>query len=275
MSLNTVIFTGSSLRHKAFAEKARLSKKLKIKKVFYERGSLLKKIVQGRDNNFLEKSHLIAREQCEKDTFQWFLSKSVTSQASNLDYVERDWFSSEKCLREINDLNPDLILVYGTSILKGNIVSRYKGKILNIHLGLSPYYRGSGTNYFPFVNNEPEYCGATIMFLDQGVDTGEIIHQIRPQIYEVDSFHQLSNRFLLKAFEKYIEVAEYFPNLENKLDYVSSKKDFKYYRKTDFNDLSVKKLYKNFKEGMISNYLDNKYERDKSVPIVQNPLISS
>ena len=77
----------------------------------------------------------------------------------------------------MKELNPTQILVYGTSIIKGELVNYFTGKILNLHLGISPYYRGSGTNYFPFVNNEPEYAGCTFMYLDHGIDTGEIIHQ--------------------------------------------------------------------------------------------------
>ena len=83
-----------------------------------------------------------------------------------------------------------------------------RNKILNLHLGLSPYYRGAGTNYFPFVNNEPEYVGSTFMYLDEGIDTGEIIHQIRPLINITDSFHQLSNRFLIHSFKTYSKIAE-------------------------------------------------------------------
>ena len=42
------------------------------------------------------------------------------------------------------------------------------------------------------------------MYLDHGIDTGEIIHQVRPIINRNDSFHQLSNRFLKTSFELFI-----------------------------------------------------------------------
>lgn len=274
MSINTVIFTASSLRHKAFAEKAKLSENLNLLNIFYEKGSVLKNIVETRDNNLLERSHLKARAQAEKDVFDWFLSKPLIYKNLKEKYVDREWFSSQKCLSQIEEINPDLILVYGTSIIKGPLVKRFQGKILNIHLGLSPYYRGSGTNYFPFVNGEPEYCGATYMFLDEGIDTGAIIHQIRPDINEVDSFHQLSNRFLLKAFNVYLELAENFPKLTSNQNKFSTSENFKFYKKKDFNANSVKILYENFQGGMIKNYLKNKYERDRKVPIIRNSEIS-
>ena len=59
----------------------------------------------------------------------------------------------------------------------------FSNKILNIHLGLSPFYRGQATNYWAFVNNEIQFIGATFHKIDGGIDTGPIIHQIRPKVY--------------------------------------------------------------------------------------------
>ena len=75
---------------------------------------------------------------------------------------------------------PDVVLVFGTGILREPLLSAFDGRIINIHLGLSPYYRGAGTNFWPLVNREPEYVGATIHYLDAGIDTGPIISHARP-----------------------------------------------------------------------------------------------
>ena len=39
---------------------------------------------------------------------------------------------------------PDVVLVFGTGILREPLLSEFEGRIINIHLGLSPYYRGAG-----------------------------------------------------------------------------------------------------------------------------------
>ena len=106
-------------------------------------------MVDKKDINTLQKRHLLARDHSEEDIFNPFLDKY--SGINN--FVERNWFSSKECLNLVKKINPDLILVYGTSIIKGAIIEQFRNKILNVHLGLSPYYRGSGTNYFPFFNN--------------------------------------------------------------------------------------------------------------------------
>ena len=238
--MRLVIFTSSCLRHMAFAKRVCQSKSVEVLQIFFESGNQLQKIVNARKNNSIQSNHLLARDQAEKDVFNLFLKYSSDSYPSE-SYVERDWFSSLDCLKKLEKINPDLILVYGTSIIKGEIISRFNGRILNVHLGLSPYYRGSGTNYFPFVNNEPEYCGATYMFLDAGIDTGQIIHQTRPLLFPTDSFHQLSNRFLIKVFDDYVKIVENFDKIVN-MDSIkiSSSNNARYfYKKKDFTDESI------------------------------------
>ena len=58
----------------------------------------------------------------------------------------------------------DVVLVFGTGILREALLSAFPGRLINIHLGLSPYYRGAGTNFWPLVNGEPELQLAALPF---------------------------------------------------------------------------------------------------------------
>jgi methionyl-tRNA formyltransferase len=102
---------------------------------------------------------------------------------------------------------PDVVLVFGTSLLQQPLIDAFPGRIVNIHLGLSPYYRGAGTNFWPLVNGEPEYCGATIHFLDAGVDSGPILAHVRPDIRSSDGPHDIGNRTITAAAQALVEVA--------------------------------------------------------------------
>ncbi len=244
---------------------------LNVVAAFYEDGCSLRDLIECRPDADLELQHLSGRDQAEKDIFELYLDSCTSHGICKI--VPRQWFSTQDCLSALQELKADLILVYGTSIIKGEIVEKYRGRILNVHLGLSPYYRGSGTNYFPFVNNEPEFCGATFMYLDEGVDTGEIVHQIRPYILATDSFHQLSNRFLIKVFRTYVAIAENFAHLRpaEPVDWRCNETR-KLYKDKDFTPTSVELLYRNFSSGMIKDYLDNYLDRNSNVPIAQNPI---
>ena len=267
--MSTVIFTSSSLRHKAFAAIINNNTNLNLVKVFHEEGSPLNELVEKRKNNDVELSHLEARSISEKDFFELYVNMQNKIKSIS-EIVPRFWFSSKSCLEILKRINPNQILVYGTSIIKGEIINIFKRKILNLHLGLSPYYRGAGTNYFPFVNNEPEYAGSTFMYLDEGIDTGEIIHQTRPMINITDSFHQLSNRFLIHSFKTYSKIAE--RNLQFGLKDPVINNTYKnnkrlVYKKSDFSRESVIQMYSNFQNGMLDQYLLNQKDRCSNVPI--------
>ena len=274
--MSTVIFTSSSLRHKAFAAIIKNNLNIDLVKVFHEEGSPLNELIEKRKNNVVELGHLEARSLAEKDFFELYINmqdkiKSISQ------IVPKFWFSSKDCLEILKEINPNQILVFGTSIIKGEIINTFKRKILNLHLGLSPYYRGAGTNYFPFVNNEPEYAGSTFMYLDEGIDTGEIIHQTRPIINITDSFHQLSNRFLIHSFKTYSKIAE--RNLQFGLEnpaITNTNKNSKrlIYKKSDFSRESVIKLYSNFQDGMLDEYLLNQRERCSNVPISEQDWLT-
>lgn len=269
--MNVAVFTSSEMRHLAFSAMASKSRKINVVACFLEEGKKLSSLIQDESSSELQRQHLLARIQCEKDFFELFIESSQDS-FQIFQKVQDNWFSSAECLEVLDRLKIDLILVYGASIIKGEILDIYKRRILNMHLGLSPYYRGSGTNYFPFVNGEPEFCGATYMYLDDGVDTGEIIHQIRPLILDGDSFFQLSFRFLVKAFKIYLEIAENLDALETDIHLDIGKlpeREFLVYKRKDFTLDSLRRLYQNLESGMISRYVHQADARCKSAPIIQ------
>jgi phosphoribosylglycinamide formyltransferase-1 len=251
------------------------SSQLDVVGIFYEDTPTLKEVIQNDSGTALQRQHLSARDQAEVDFFGLYIDCQHSQYDISMS-VPRGWFSTAECMDELLMRKAELILVYGTSIIKGPIIHRYKNHILNLHLGLSPYYRGSGTNYFPFVNREPEYCGATYMYLDSGIDTGEIIHQIRPLILSVDSFHQLSNRFLIRAFQAYIIIAanhaclELPSSLSQSYDHNRTRL---LYKDKDFTPESVKMLYSNFNSGMLEEYLENFQARVSKVPLVQQKFL--
>lgn len=260
-----ILITSDEVRHIFFRKFIASSNKYETVRTYVE--------TDNRNNisNDLKNEHLLLREQTEIDFFDLFNNKIQDS--SNPKYIEKEHINSIEIVNEIIFLNPDLIISYGCSIIKSSLLSKFKGRFINIHLGLSPYYRGSGTNFFPFVNNEPEYVGATFMYIDEGIDTGEIIHQIRPTIFLGDTIHHVGNRLikemaivcekLIISFNQLQTIDSLFFNYHNE----------KYYRKNDFTEDTVKKMYLNFQNNMIKEYLNNKLERDNKVPIIQNPVL--
>jgi methionyl-tRNA formyltransferase len=170
-------------------------------------------------------------------------------------------------------LAPDAVLVFGTGLLKEELIAAFPGRILNIHLGLSPYYRGAGTNFWPLVNGEPEYCGATIHFLDAGVDSGPIIAHVRPDLREEDGPHEIGNRTIVSAADMLAQAARALERGD--LHGVEQSGDGRLYRRADFSATAVTRLYDNFAAGMIPSYLREQAARDAAVPLVRMEVPAS
>ena len=85
--------------------------------------------------------------------------------------------NSNDVINFIQQLNPDLIMVSGTRLIKEDILNLQPSKgIINLHTGLSPYIRGGPncTNWC-ISNNTIHLIGNTVMWIDKGIDSGNII----------------------------------------------------------------------------------------------------
>jgi len=271
---NIVILTGSELRHHFFRKALSATKGISVLCSYIEglEGSIKEITESKKKQSAQELLHLKAREQSEKDFF--LLAEQFIEDTSHPKAIVRGSLNDSENVEEIISLNPDIIVSYGCSIIKEPLLSEFNNRIINIHLGLSPYYRGCGTNFWPLVNNEPEYIGVTFMYIDSGIDTGEIIHQIRPRIYEFDGPHQIGNRLISDMIEECEKLLESFDSLDN-MTQPSEPENVKVYRNKDFSEEATCKLYSNFADGMIQRYLLEKGTRCKKAPIIENPAVNN
>ena len=79
-------------------------------------------------------------------------------------------------------LQPDLICVFGTSLIRSALLDRGRLGIANLHGGLSPEYRGADCTFWALYNREPEKVGCTLHWIDRGIDTGRLIAHVSPEV---------------------------------------------------------------------------------------------
>lgn len=84
---------------------------------------------------------------------------------------------------------PDLICINGTRILKHNLLESITCPVINIHVGITPKYRGVHGGYWALYNNEPNLFGVTLHYVDKGIDTGTIIAQEVIETTEKDNYN--------------------------------------------------------------------------------------
>lgn len=106
-------------------------------------------------------------------------------------------FQPEKIRKEyqyILDKKPDLIITcaYGQIIPK-EILDYPKYKCINIHASLLPKYRGGAPIHHAIINGD-EYTGITIMYMDEAMDSGDILYQEKIKIEENDNVGTMFNK---------------------------------------------------------------------------------
>lgn len=104
---------------------------------------------------------------------------------------------NQEFLEEIKELNPDIICVvaYG-KILPKDLLEIPKLGCINVHPSLLPKYRGPAPIQWAILNGDDK-TGVSIMYLDEGMDTGDIIIQEETKIEPKETTGELWNRLSL------------------------------------------------------------------------------
>ena len=118
-------------------------------------------------------------------------------------FSNRDDFNKE-LLDELKSLNPDLIVLAGFLVnISKDIVDAFENKIINIHPSLIPGFCGKG--YYGLKVHEAalkrgvKVTGATVHFVDAGIDTGKIIIQKAVNVLPGDDAKTLQRRVMEEA----------------------------------------------------------------------------
>ncbi len=119
------------------------------------------------------------------------------------DYEKRVDFN-QALLDKLDELQPDLIVLAGfLVILPKELIQQYRNRIINIHPSLIPSFCGTG--YYGLKVHEAalargvKVTGATVHYVDEGTDTGEIILQKAVEVLPEDTPEILQRRVMEQA----------------------------------------------------------------------------
>jgi methionyl-tRNA formyltransferase len=121
--------------------------------------------------------------------------------------MDVDNINTEIVLERLKKENPDLLVDHGTSLVKDYIIDT-SPLALNIHWGLSPYYRGTYCTEWALVNWDPYNIGVTIHKLSKIIDGGEILRQARAEIKPGDTAYSINMHIAKLGTELMIKVID-------------------------------------------------------------------
>lgn len=119
------------------------------------------------------------------------------------DYENRGEFE-EALIHSVEEAEPDLIVLAGFMVkVPEKMVKRYENRIINVHPSLIPAF--SGTGYYGLKVHEAalargvKVTGATVHFVNEGMDEGPIIMQKAVKVYDDDTPETLQKRVMEEA----------------------------------------------------------------------------
>ncbi|MGV3243648.1 phosphoribosylglycinamide formyltransferase [Staphylococcus sp. 11261D007BR] len=122
-------------------------------------------------------------------------------------YESKEAYEKE-VLQQLTSENVEWIVLAGYMRLIGpTLLKAYEGHILNIHPSLLPKYKGKDA-VLQALNSGDDVTGTTVHYVDEGMDTGQIIEQRQCPIYSDDTQAQLEQRIKTLEYELYPEVIQ-------------------------------------------------------------------
>ncbi len=108
----------------------------------------------------------------------------------------------------LNKINPDMIVVVPFGILLPEYVINYpKYGCINVHGSLLPKYRGAAPMQWCVINGETK-TGITTMYMDKGLDTGDMLLKKETAIEPTDTYEDIHNKLMVMGADLLIETIE-------------------------------------------------------------------
>ena len=148
------------------------------------------------------------------------------SKKLNLNIIENDNLKDSNLVNLLHSLKPDIFIVIAYKIMPKEIYSIPKFGSINLHASLLPAYKGAAPIQRAIINGE-QYTGLSTFFLNDSIDGGKLINQIKISISNEDTFENVWNSLNIISPEFVINTLELIIEKQiNIIDDLSIKESF-------------------------------------------------
>ena len=202
----------------------------------------------------LFKKHFQNRFEVERSNYGNLTPQEIYKNNRTI-YINRDELNTVYLAKEIENYNADFAFIFGVDLILDPVIDKLPKNKVNLHLGLSPWYKGGATLYYPFYNLRPQFCGITFHQITKEADAGEIIHQAVPELNYGDKIHDVGAKCVLKAkadLTKIINHWKIHKEFKGKKQITSGKN----WISSDFHASQLRVIYTLFKDDIVDHYLN-------------------
>ncbi|MFZ3043655.1 MAG: formyltransferase family protein [Minisyncoccia bacterium] len=157
---------------------------------------------------------------------------------------------------------PDMVFIFGVKIIKDPVLSVLPKDRVNMHVGLSPWYKGAATLFWPFYNMQPQFCGVTFHQIVPAADAGAIIHQCSPELSLGDGIHDVACKTLLAAQKDLVALLRQREK-NGSFTEVPQRTSGRLYLESAFHPEHLRVIYDLFDNDMVDAYLRGELSQEK------------
>ena len=168
--------------------------------------------------------------------------------------IDRSKLNSDITVNFLNGIEFDVAIIFGVDIIKEPVFSLLPFWKINVHLGLSPWYKGAATLFWPFYFLEPHLSGATIHLIAPKADAGDVIHHSIPKLELGISLHEHAANVVKQASADLIEILRKIDLGENVVLH-KQKQSGKLFLESDFRPEHLELIYTLYNDKIIDKFI--------------------
>ncbi|SOB91361.1 formyl transferase-like protein [Ureibacillus xyleni] len=212
--------------------------------------------------NFIR--HFADRDEAENRHFEGHTE--VLGQVPTLK-VSLQELNSEETIKWVCNQTFDIAISYGVHKLSNELLNVLGKHAWNVHGGLSPWYKGNTTLFWPFFMLRPNWAGMTVHRLSSRLDAGDIVHHSLPLLEYGDGLHDVACKAVKQVASDLGEILTTLP-LED-IQYTPQKGNGKLWVGSDWMPQHLRFVYNTYNNDIVDYYLDGK------LPQIEPTIISA
>ena len=177
--MNIVIFSTRDLHHTYYINN--INNIFPITNVIYEN----RKLLTTKDNSSPFEND---QNKYEKN---YFFSNTKNKLCSQINTIEVNTINSKQVIDFSKVNKTDVVIVFGCGKIDFKIIEAFDHKIINIHRKKKKNYRGLDSDLWAVKNSDFNNIGTTIHYIDEKLDTGDIVYEEAAKFNKTDKIYML------------------------------------------------------------------------------------
>lgn len=250
MKTKIALITGPELNHRYFIN--RLNRKFPIECVFIEEVTYPDFTTDSPKHQEAWEWFFRRRKEYEQNTFADSESWARKNQPTIIP-IHTGQLNSTDTLNTLQAQHPEIIILFGSSLIGRELMECFPNRIINLHIGLSGEYRGSSSNFWPIYDGRLDCLGATLMKINAGIDTGKVLAQEIITVEEGDTEQSLMGKSLILGMDLTLQVLRRW--LKGNHATLPLERNGKLFQKKDFTPEAILKVKEMVENGCLASLI--------------------